>query len=328
MKFGQGADRVHELLREQPNQPRDHTRQLCITLAEVAWTVKLVEKEPSDVGVTRRHHQVGVGQRKPSLLIRLDRVHACGKGLRRGASVALERHGLQIRQDRGHVRMCDRALRLAASRKEEAHAASFTKEVSCSALRGGGRMMQHFGPVTCDRRTTVRPATFMQRRSLLKLGAGAAACLAVAGAGVAWLRPGVSRGRLSPGAAAVFHAVGRAVLDGSLVGSEAAQHAALDVQVERVGQTIAAFPHATQSELSLLLALLASAPGRIGLARLHSDWPDAATADVQVALQGMRLSTLAVRQQAYHALRDLTNAAFYAEPAAWPLMGYPGPDRV
>ena len=42
----------------------------------------------------------------------------------------------------------------------------------------------------------------------------------------------------------------------------------------------------------------------------------------------MRTSTLELRQQAYHALRDLTNAAFYANPDVWPLLGYPGPDAV
>jgi hypothetical protein len=42
----------------------------------------------------------------------------------------------------------------------------------------------------------------------------------------------------------------------------------------------------------------------------------------------MRTSTLVLRQQAYHALRDLTNAAFYADAAAWAPMGYPGPREV
>ena len=37
---------------------------------------------------------------------------------------------------------------------------------------------------------------------------------------------------------------------------------------------------------------------------------------------------LALRQQAYHALRDLTNAAHYADPQIWALMGYPGPRAV
>ena len=51
-------------------------------------------------------------------------------------------------------------------------------------------------------------------------------------------------------------------------------------------------------------------------------------ADVQRSLQDMRTSSLALRQQSYHALRDLTNAAFYADPSAWPLLGYSGPREV
>ena len=58
---------------------------------------------------------------------------------------------------------------------------------------------------------------------------------------------------------------------------------------------------------------------------LASEWPTASIAELQQALRDMRYSALALRQQAYHALRDLTNAAFYAEPAAWVALGYPGP---
>ena len=33
-------------------------------------------------------------------------------------------------------------------------------------------------------------------------------------------------------------------------------------------------------------------------------------------------------QQAYQALRDLTNAAWFADPEAWSAIGYPGPQAV
>jgi hypothetical protein len=46
---------------------------------------------------------------------------------------------------------------------------------------------------------------------------------------------------------------------------------------------------------------------------------------VQSALQAMRSSRLELRQQAYHALRDLTNAAYFADAATWAALGYPGP---
>lgn len=165
----------------------------------------------------------------------------------------------------------------------------------------------------------------MQRRTLLKLGLGSAAVLAVAGGGVAWLRPGVESGALTATGRTVFEAVARAVLEGALPSEAAPQRVALAAQLRRLDTTIAALPRHARDELSQLLALLASPPGRLAFAGLARPWPDADVAEVQAALTAMRDSTLALRQQAYHALRDLTNAAYFADPVAWALLRYPGP---
>jgi hypothetical protein len=165
----------------------------------------------------------------------------------------------------------------------------------------------------------------MQRRSLLKLGAASAALLAVAGGGLALLQPGLAQGRLTPASRGVFHAVARVVLDGSLPAAGAERDALLQAHLARLDAVLAAFPDATRAELSQLLALLVSSPGRTLLAGLHADWDAASRDELAQAMQGMRTSSLALRQQTYHALRDLTNAAFYADAAAWPLLGYPGP---
>jgi hypothetical protein len=45
-------------------------------------------------------------------------------------------------------------------------------------------------------------------------------------------------------------------------------------------------------------------------------------------LTGMRRSSLAVRQQAYLALRELTMAAYFAEPATWGRLNYDGPRAI
>jgi hypothetical protein len=164
----------------------------------------------------------------------------------------------------------------------------------------------------------------MQRRTLLKLGLGASALLAVVGGGLAMLKPGLAGGRLSAPAKAVFGALARAILHGSLPADAAERHAAIDEHLQRLESALAAFPAGTQAELSQLLALLSSAAGRVALAGLHSDWPEASVGDLQQALQNMRNSGLAMRQQIYHALRDLTNAAYYADPKVWPMLGYPG----
>ncbi len=165
----------------------------------------------------------------------------------------------------------------------------------------------------------------MQRRTLLKLGLGATVLLAVVGGGLAMLEPGLSGGRLSAPATAVFSALARAILYGSLPADAAERQTAIADHLQRLENILAAFPAATQAELSQLLALLSSTAGRVALAGLHSDWPDASVTDLQQALQDMRTSGLAMRQQIYHALRDLTNAAYYADPKAWLMLGYPGP---
>jgi 16S rRNA G1207 methylase RsmC len=165
----------------------------------------------------------------------------------------------------------------------------------------------------------------MQRRSLLKLGVASAALLAMAGGGLALLRPGLAQGRLTPAARGVFHAVARVVLDGSLPVAGTEREASLQAHLERLDAVLVAFPDATRAELSQLLALLVSSPGRKLLAGLHTDWHAASRDELAQAMLDMRTSSLALRQQTYHALRDLTNAAFYADATTWPLLGYPGP---
>lgn len=168
----------------------------------------------------------------------------------------------------------------------------------------------------------------MRRRTLLQIGFGSAAVLAVAGGGLALLRPGLQAGHLTPPGREVFLAIARAVLDGVLPTEPDATANALVGHMDRMDATIASLPGATRSELSQLLALLASSAGRMTLAGLISPWDTADVAAVQASLQAMRRSSLALRQQAYHALRDLTNAAYFADPSAWPAIGYPGPKAI
>jgi hypothetical protein len=168
----------------------------------------------------------------------------------------------------------------------------------------------------------------MQRRSFLKLGFGATTALVLVGGGLALYQPGLQDGRLSAASREVFAGVARAVLDGSLPADSSQRQHALQLHLQRVDDVLFAFPHSVQTELSQLLAILASAPGRVALAGLHAPWPDASVTQIQTALQGMRVSSLALKQQGYQALRDLTNAAYYADPSAWNVLGYPGPRTV
>ncbi|MDP1690717.1 MAG: hypothetical protein Q8L49_01925 [Burkholderiaceae bacterium] len=168
----------------------------------------------------------------------------------------------------------------------------------------------------------------MQRRTLLKLGLASGAALVLAGGGAALFYERAWRaGRLTETGRSVFAAVARAVLDGSLPADSGPQQAALASHLERMDGTLRAMPPATQREVGDLLALLAMPPGRLALAGLATDWPQADVAQIQAALQSMRGSRLALRQQAYHALRDLTHAAYFADSATWVQLGYPGPLR-
>jgi hypothetical protein len=168
----------------------------------------------------------------------------------------------------------------------------------------------------------------MQRRRLLKLGAATGLVLAAAGAGLALIRPAWQGGQLTPAGQEMFRAVATAVLDGLLPQDTAQRETALNKHLRNLQVTLTGLPPALQAEVGQLATVLASPPGRRALANLAADWPEASDAQLKQALQDMRQSSLALRQQAYHALRDLTNAAWFANAENWAAVGYPGPQHV
>jgi hypothetical protein len=169
----------------------------------------------------------------------------------------------------------------------------------------------------------------MQRRTLLKVGLAGTALLAVGGGVLGLVQPGWKNGAFTPAGRALFAAVARAVLQGSLPAEgSAAEPAALAAHLDRAQAAVAGLPPATQGELAEMMAVLLHPLGRRALTGLTSDWADAPVNDVSTALQGLRHSRLAIRQQVYHALRELTNAAYFAEPSTWQTLGYPGPRPI
>lgn len=168
----------------------------------------------------------------------------------------------------------------------------------------------------------------MQRRKLLAVGAATGALLAVAGGTLTLLHPARVEGRFNASTSAVMSAVAQAVLDGFLSPDSATRARQLQAHLSRLQATIAGFPPGMQAEVDQLLSLLAHPAGRIALAGLRSDWDKATPQQMHDALQSLRTSSMALRQQAFHALRDLTNAAYFADPATWAKVGYPGPRAV
>lgn len=168
----------------------------------------------------------------------------------------------------------------------------------------------------------------MKRRSVLGLGLAGGAALLALGAVVVWRAPAWRDGALLAGGRRVLEAVARAVLDGSLPTAAAQRDAALAAHLTRVESTLAAMPPNVQAEVAQLLSVLDASPGRLALTGLTDDWPVAPPADVQAALMRMRASTILMRRQVYAALRDLTHAAWFADPSTWAALGYPGPRSV
>jgi hypothetical protein len=168
----------------------------------------------------------------------------------------------------------------------------------------------------------------MQRRSLLGLGLAGGLALAAAGAGVAWVSrtPAWRQGQLSPDARVLLSAVAVSVLDGSLPADTGpAREAALQAHLQRFARALVALSPSTQAEVDQLLTILSTAPGRRLLAGLEPPWHQAPRQAVDAALQSMRTSGTMLRRQAYHALRDLTQAAYFSDPGTWAALGYPGP---
>lgn len=115
------------------------------------------------------------------------------------------------------------------------------------------------------------------------------------------------------------------MLDGVLPVDSAQRATALSAWMERVNQAVVHLPTHSQHELSQLLTLLSWPLGRRTLAGLSPDWTEASVAEVQAALQDMRMSRLPPRQQAYQGLHELTGAAYFSDPSTWTVLGYPGP---
>lgn len=170
----------------------------------------------------------------------------------------------------------------------------------------------------------------MQRRTLLGLGVAGSLAVAVLGGGAAWVTrtPAWHGGTLSTAGRQVFGAVARAVLEGSLPADPTLRGKAVEAHLDRLTGALVALPPFTQAQVDELVSLLATAAGRRLLAGLPQPWDTASTEAVQAALQSMRVSSLALRRQAYHALRDLTQGAYFADPSTWTALGYPGPRSI
>ncbi len=164
------------------------------------------------------------------------------------------------------------------------------------------------------------------RRTFLKAAGLAALALAAGGALYRTTHTGLPhRFALDGEARAALHAIAPAILAGALPTERAARDAALAATIDGVHAAILGLPPATQKEVQDLFGLLALAPARRLLTGVAGGWEGARAEDVSAFLQDWRLHRLGLLRSAYHALHDLVLGAWYAQPASWAAIGYPGP---
>ena len=164
------------------------------------------------------------------------------------------------------------------------------------------------------------------RRSFVKAGALAALVLA-AGGGIyrATQAPSTRRFVLDGEARAALGAIVPAILAGALPPEPAERKAAVAATVEGVHAAIDKLPLAVQEEVQDLFGLLALAPARRLLTGISGNWVEARESEVAAFLQDWRNHRFALLRTAYGALHDLVLGAWYAQPASWKAIGYPGP---
>jgi hypothetical protein len=174
----------------------------------------------------------------------------------------------------------------------------------------------------------VSPRFSASRRTLLKAGvAGGAALLLVRRlhAEPAIEPNGVAI--VSPAARAILAALIPVFLDGALPAGQD-RLAASTQTLAGVEAAIAGLPSASRNELAELFSLLDFPPTRWLLAGVRSPWTEASSASVAEFLDRWRQSRFALLRSAYGALHQLVFAAWYAQPRAWPAIGYPGPPSL
>ncbi len=167
---------------------------------------------------------------------------------------------------------------------------------------------------------------YSSRRSFLKIGVAGAIAVAAGGAiyRLAYA-PTAHRFALDAPARTLLTALIPSMLGPVLPTEPAARAAAISEAVEHVGIAIAGLPMASQKQVQDLFGMLSLAPVRRLLAGVSGGWTHAAPADVAAFLQGWRHHRLQTLQTAYLALHDLIIGAWYAQPANWAAIGYPGP---
>jgi hypothetical protein len=169
----------------------------------------------------------------------------------------------------------------------------------------------------------------VSRRQFIRVGFAGAALLAAtrlldrpAGAANASYRI------LDEQSAATVTALVPVVLAGALPGDPAARAKAIGEVVETFDRAVGGLALAVQDEIAQLFSFLHFAPTRAAFAGLWSPVSESSAEELAAFLQRWRTSHFDLQRVSYLALTQLIFASWYDNPAAWAVMGYPGPPEV
>jgi hypothetical protein len=167
------------------------------------------------------------------------------------------------------------------------------------------------------------------RRRFIQAGiAGAALLVSVRWldrAGGAW---GAPQGGLERRSIDVIRALVPVVLAGALP-SQPAEHArAIEETVEAFDRAVGGLAPAIQEEIAQMLSLLSFAPTRVAMTGITSSWREADAADIAAFLEDWRRSRFELKRAGCRALTQLIQGAWFDNPLAWRVIGYPGPPQI
>ena len=166
----------------------------------------------------------------------------------------------------------------------------------------------------------------MNRRTVLKFGLGGAALLAVSGVGLG-LREGVLRTPAAPlqVLGPMEYSVLAAVADRMLPAGDGFPSAATLQVAESVDLLLARSEPEVGAELQQLLGLLENALVGALFGGPATPFTALSTAQQDAVLQAWKNSRLTVRRMGFRVLRSLCLSTYFCHPAAYALVGYPGP---
>jgi len=166
------------------------------------------------------------------------------------------------------------------------------------------------------------------RRQFLRVGLAASAVLVAA----RWLQPAMAEAEggyrvLDLASARLLGALVPVVLDGALPhGPERPRH--VRETVEAFDRAVSALAPAVRAEVEQLFSFLAFRPTRAAMAGLWEPIDRASAGEISAFLARWRHSRFDLQRQAYLALTQLIQAAWYGNSASWPAIGYAGPPAI